>query len=89
MRKYTYLYECSLYHRKQSEFKDTQIFSFFIKCDTIIWSNYLLNHLEINGKNHPVFNTEYIIKNNEKFIKYLLHLKEKKMSFCLKCNIHI
>ena len=68
MRKYTYLYrECSLYHTKQSEFKDTQIFSYFIKCDTIIWSNYLLNHLEINGKNHPVFNTEYIIKNNEKF----------------------
>ena len=64
MRKYTYLYrECSLYHTKQSEFKDTQIFSYFIKCDTTIWSNYLLNHLEINGENYPVFSTEYIIKN--------------------------
>ena len=53
MRKYIYLYsECSLYHTKKSEFKDTQIFSYFIKCDTIIWSNYLLNRLEINGKKH-------------------------------------
>ena len=56
-----------------------------IKCDKIICSNYLLNHLEINGKNQPNLNKGYIIKKNEKFIKCLLHLKEK--NFLLVWNV--
>ena len=76
-----------MFHKKQNDFKNVPIYLYCIKCEKIICSNYLLNHLEINGKNHPVFNSEYIIKNNEKFIKCLLHLKEKNLAFCLKCNL--
>ena len=32
-------------------------------------------------KNHPDFNIEYIIKNNEKSIKFLLHPKDKNLAF--------
>ena len=70
-----------MFHIKQNEFKNVPIYLYCIKCDKIICSNYLLNHLEINGKNHLVFNTEYIIKNNEKLIKCLLNLKEKNLLF--------
>ena len=66
-----------MFHKKQNEFKNVPIYLYCIKCDKIICSNYLLNHLEINGKNHPVFNTENIIKNNEKFIKFYYILKKK------------
>ena len=41
MRKYSYLNdECSLCHRKQNKFKDTSIFLYCIKCDTIICPDY-------------------------------------------------
>ena len=43
----------------------------------------------MNENNHPDLNEEYIIKNNEKSIKCLLHPKEKNLAFCLNCNIHI
>ena len=90
MKKYTYLYsECSLCHKKQNELKDTPIFSYCIKCDEIICSDCIKKHLEINEKNHPDLNTKYIIKNNEKNIKCLLHPEEKNVAFCLECNTHI
>ena len=60
-----------------------------IKCDKIFCSNCILKHLKINDKNQTNLNKGYIIKNNEKFIKCLLHLKEKNLAFCLKCNTHI
>ena len=66
-----------MFHKKQNEFKKARIYLYWIKCDKIICSNYLLNHLEINGENYHVFSTEYIIKNNEKF------------TFWLECNTHI
>ena len=90
MKKYTYPYsECSLCKRKQNEFKYTPIFSYCIKCGVIICSDCIDKHIEINEKNHPALNSENIIKNNEKSIKCLLHPKEKNLSFCLKCNIHL
>ena len=90
IKKNTYLYsECSLCNRKQNEFKDNPIFSYCIKCDTVICSDCMDKHLKVNGKNHHEFNSEYIIKNNERSIKCLLHPKEKNLAFCLKCNIHI
>ena len=42
-----------------------------------------------NKKNHPNLNRDYIIKNNERSIKCLLHPNEKNLAFCLKCNRHI
>ena len=90
MRKYTYLYsECSLCHKKQNEFKDIPIFSYCIKCDKVICSNCISKHLKLNEKNHPDLNTEYIIKNNEKSVKCLLHPNKENLAFCLKCNTHI
>ena len=90
MRKNTYLFsECSLCHKKQNEFKNTSIFSYCIKCDKVICPDCISKHLEMNDKNHPDLNKEYIIKNNEKDIKCLLHPKEKNLSFCLECNTHI
>ena len=78
MKKYTYLYsECSLCKKKQNEFKETPIFSYCIKCDKIICSDCIFKHLEINAKNHINLNEEYLIKNNEKNVKCLLHPKEK------------
>ena len=90
MRKNTYLYsECSLCNKKQNKSKDTPIFSYCIKCDKIICFDCISKHLEINKKNHPNLNKEYIIKNNEKNIKCLLHPNEKNSAFCFKCNTHI
>ena len=90
MKKYTYLYnKCSIYNKNHIKFKDNSIFTYYIKCDEIICSDCIPKHLETNKKNHHALNTEYIIKNNEKSIKCLLHPKEKNISFCLKCNIHI
>ena len=90
MKNYTYLYsECSLCHKKQNEFKNIPTFSYCIKCNIIICSDCINKHLKINEKNHHILNKEYIIKNNEKNIKCLLHPKEKNLSFCLKCNKHI
>ena len=90
MIKNTYLYsKCSLCQKKQNEFKDIQIFSYCITCDAIICSECITKHLKLNEKNHPNLNTEYIIKNNEKSVKCLLHPKKKNLAFCLECNIHI
>ena len=90
MKNYTYLYnKCSLCNKNHIKFKDNSIFSYCIKCDKIICSDCIPKHLETNKKNHPTLDTEYIIKNNEKSIKCLLHPKEKNIAFCLKCNIHI
>ena len=82
MKKNTYLYvECSLCHKKQNKFKDVQIFSYCIKCDTIVCSDCVDKHLETNEKNHPYLDGEYIIKINEKSNKCLLHPKEKNLGF--------
>ena len=90
MRKNTYLYsECSLCNRKQNEFKETPVFSYCIKCETIICPDCFEKHLKTNEKNHPSLSIEYIIKNNEKSIKCLSHPKEKNLAFCLKCNTHL
>ena len=91
MRKFTYLYsECSLCNKKQNELENITIFSYCIKCDVIICSNCINKHLEINEENHNGLNDkEYIIKNNEKSIKCLLHPIEKNIAFCLKCKTHI
>ena len=78
MKKYTYLYvECSLCHKKQNEFKDEQIFSYYIKCDTIVCTYCVDKHLETNEKNHPDLDKEYIIKINEKSKKFYYILKKK------------
>ena len=91
MRKFTDLCtECSLCNKKKNEFKDISIFSYCIKCDTIICSSCLKKHLETNKKNHHGINErKYIIKNNEKSIRCLSHPIEKNIAFCLKCNTHI
>ena len=78
-----------MFHKKQNEFKNVPIYLYCIKCDKVICSNCIPKHLKINDKNQPNLNKGYIIKNNEKFIKCLLHLKEKNLAFCLKCNTHI
>ena len=90
MKKQTYSYaECSLCNKKQNEFKNIPIFSYCLKCDAIICSDCIDKHLEINKKNHHDLNKGYIIKNNEKSIKCLLHPLEKNIAFCFKCNTHI
>ena len=90
IKKYAYLdSKCSLCNKKQNEIKNEPIFSYCIKCDAIICSDCINKHLKINEKNHYGLNTEYIIKNNEKNIKCLLHPKEKNVAFCLKCKIHL
>ena len=90
MRKNTYLEsKCSLCPIKQNELKQTPIFSYCIKCDKIICSECLQGHLELNEKNHPNLDKEYIIKNNEKSIKCLSHPKENNSAFCFECNTHI
>ena len=89
MKKYTYLYsKCSLCNKNQNELKD-KIFSYCIKCETIICFDCIGKHLKINEINHHGLNKECIIKSNEKNIKCLLHPKEKNLAFCLKCNKHI
>ena len=90
MKKYTYLYsECSLCNKKQNEFKDSSIFSYCTKCDVVICSDCIDKHLKTNKKNHLDLNLEYIIANNEKNIKCLLHPQEKNLAFCFNCNTHI
>ena len=90
IKKNSYLFsECSLCNKKQNEFKNTPVFSYCIKCDSIICSDCINKHLEINKKNHPNLNTEFIIKNNKKYINCLLHPKEKNLAFCFNCNTHI
>ena len=90
MKEHTYLYnECSLCNKKQNEFKENPIYSYCIKCGLVICSDCMTKHLETNEKNHPGLNKEFIIKNNEKWIKCLLHPTEKNLAFCLKCNTHI
>ena len=90
MKKYTYLYnECSLCHNKQNEFKDAPIFLYCIKCNAIICPECTEKHLNLNVKNHPNLSSKYLIKNNEKNIKCLLHPKEKNVGFCFDCNAHI
>ena len=58
-----------------------------------MWYNYLvqlfIKSFRNKLKNHPVFNSEYIIKNNGKSIKCLLHPEEKNLAFWLECNTHI
>ena len=89
MKKFSYFYcECSLCNKKKNELENL-IFLYCIKCDKIICSDCIDKHLKTNKKNHPDSNTEYIIKNNEKNIKCLLHPKEKNLAYCLKCNVHI
>ena len=89
MKKNTYLYsECSLCHKKQNESKET-LFLYCIKCDAIFCPDCRDKHLETNGKKHHDLSEEFIIKNNERSIKCLLHPKEKNLAFCLKCNTHI
>ena len=78
-----------MFHKKQNEFKNVTIYMYCIKCDKIICSNCIHKYLKINDKNQPNLNKGYLIKNNKKFIKCLLHLKEKNLAFCLKCNTHI
>ena len=90
MKKNSYLFsECSLCNKKQNEFKHNPVFSYCIKCNVIICSDCINKHLKINKKNHPDLNTEFIIKNNKKYINCLLHPKEKNLAFCFNCNTHI
>ena len=90
MKKNTYLYsECSLCSKKQNKSKDTPIFYYCIKCDTIICPDCVDAHLKSNEKNHPNLNKEFIIQNNIKNIKCLLHPQEKIRVFCLDCNTNI
>ena len=90
MKKYTYLYsECFICKKLQNQSKDIPVFFYCIKCNKIICNDCVNKHLESNEKNHHNLNKEYIIKNNEKGIKCLIHPTEKNMVFCFDCNIHL
>ena len=89
MKKYTYLNsECYICKKLQNQSKDIQIFSYCIKWDKIICNDCINKHLQLNEKNHKNMNKEYIIKNNEKGIKCLIHPSEKNIGFCFDCNAH-
>ena len=90
MKKYNHLHnECSICFIKQDNFKDIPIFSYCIKCDKIICTDCINDHLKKNEINHPNLNKEYIIKNNEKEIKCWLHPSQKNVAFCFDCDIHL
>ena len=90
MKKYTYLFsECYICNKLQNQSKNIPIFSYCIKCDKIICDNCINKHLELNEKNHKNMSKKFIIKNNEKGIKCLLHPTERNIAFCFDCNTHL
>ena len=74
MKKYS---NCTLCHKEQNVFKDTQIFSYCIKCGAIICPNCISKHLNVNEKNHPDLNKEYIIKIMRGVLNVYYILKKK------------
>ena len=90
MKKNNYLFsQCYICKTLQNEAEDNSIFSYCIKCDKIICNNCINEHLKLNGNNHENMCKDYIIRNNEKGIKCLLHPTEKNIAFCFNCNTHL
>ena len=90
MKKNTYFYsQCYICKKLQNQSKNIPIFSYCIKCDKIICDDCINEHLKLNEKNHKNMSKEFIIKNNEKEIKCLMHPTEKNIAFCFDCNTHL
>ena len=84
MEKYTFLYdECSICHIKQNSINNGKIFKYCTDCKIIVCNECLINHLKNKNKEH------YLINNNEKKIKCLIHPKNNFKIFCFDCKKHL
>ena len=84
MVKYTYLYdECSNCHIRQNSFKNIKIFKYCTSCKIIVCNECLRNHLKNKNIEH------FLINNNEKKIKCLIHPKNNFITYCFDCKKHL
>ena len=90
MEKNTYLSsKCSICGLGQNEKEGIPIFSYCIKCDEIICSECVSKHIEKNKEKHPNSSDIFIIQNNERGIKCLLHPTENNFEYCFECKAHL
>ena len=91
MEKYTtYLdSECSICKKLQNKSKEIPIFFYCIKCGKIICNDCINEHLKLNENHHNYMSKEYIIKNNERGVKCLLHPYERDYDIFFRHNFHI
>ena len=84
MENYTYLSDkCSICYKEQSSLKNFFCHKFCVNCNVVVCNECKEKHINNN------YNKHYLINNNEKRIKCLLHPDNINSEYCLKCKMHL
>ena len=80
MKKNTFLYnKCSKCQKQQNEINNSEIFNFCTNCNLIICNKCIFEHDK----------THFLIKNNKRLTKCILHPKNNNSTYCFDCNCHL
>ena len=84
MKKNTYLFDkCSICYKEQSSIKNFFLLKYCVNCEVIICNECKEKHINNNRDQH------FLINNNERRIKCLLHPKNNNVEYCRKCEMHL
>ena len=84
MEKNTFLFDkCSICNRDQSSINNFPYLKYCIKCQKTLCNECKEKHTNSNDNNH------FLINNNERGIKCLIHPNNKNTEYCINCKIHL
>jgi len=84
MEKNTFLFDkCSICNRDQSSINNFPYLKYCIKCQKTFCNECKEKHTNSNDNNH------FLINNNERGIKCLIHPNNKNTEYCINCKIHL
>ena len=84
MEKNTYLFDkCSICSRDQNSINNFSYLKYCVKCKITFCNECKEKHMKSGDNNH------FLINNNEKGIKCLLHPNNKNTEYCIKCKTHL